>query len=440
VKENLLNISTTKVDQVERSDTKEFGKKTKHDVRAWVRIAQSLVHPDLARWIHVLLTSYDPLDTGRIFQYVEAYQHAIKPAMNEAVRNLASLTKKFADTLQIGRTHGQHALPITVGFWFATILSRLVYNWQEMDNNAGKLVGKISGAVGAYNAQVGLGIEKLCGDIPFEDRVLARIGLTPALTSTQILPPEPLAYFLHSVFMTSAVFAQLGRDGRNLMRSEIGEIREEFEAGQVGSSTMAHKRNPINFENMEGMFKKNMGEFLKVQLALISEHQRDLTDSCVARDFPTILVNLMNQLNTLNRKNEDGVSFLSRLSVDWKICWRNFRKGKNVILAEPIYIALQMAGYKGDAHELVNHVLVPRALEKEDSLDAVLHFLSLKEESDWPGLREAYENIPQEIKNLFMNPHEYIGKARGKALEASEWALAKAEEIMIRVPLGVVLL
>ncbi|OGI25196.1 MAG: hypothetical protein A3J76_03325 [Candidatus Moranbacteria bacterium RBG_13_45_13] len=192
-------------------------------------------------YIHVPLTSYDPLDTARILQFIKAYQHALKPTIAEIVTILKELVRELAWQIQIGRTHGQHALPITVGFWLATILSRLLYNWQKMEESCNGLVGKISGAVGAYNAQIGLGIQALCGDKTFERRILEKVGVKPALISTQILPPDPLAYFLFSCNMMSATFGQFGRDCRHLMRSEIAEIGEPFEKDQSGSSTMAQK-------------------------------------------------------------------------------------------------------------------------------------------------------------------------------------------------------
>jgi adenylosuccinate lyase len=97
----------------------------------------------------------------------------------------------FALQPQIGRTHGQHALPITAGFWSATILSRILTNIQSANSAAEKLAGKISGAVGVHDAQVGLGIAARCGDKTFEERVLEKLGLKAAPISTQILPPEP---------------------------------------------------------------------------------------------------------------------------------------------------------------------------------------------------------------------------------------------------------
>lgn len=411
LKEKLLAIPTSQVDKIEKEITH-------HDVRAWIRKAQEIMNNALAQWVHIPLTSYDPLDTGRIIQFHSAYQKALKPSLKEVVGLLADLVEKFAGQLQIGRTHGQHALPITVGFWLATILQRILYNWKQMEIYSEGLVGKISGAVGAYNAQVGLQLEQRCGSKTFEARVLEKLGLSPAKISTQILPPEPLAYFLFSCIMTSASFGQLGRDCRHLMRTEIAEVMESFEKDQVGSSTMAHKRNPINFENLEGMWLKTKNEFGKVLDTLISEHQRDLVGSCVVRDYPIILVNLQQQLNTLTRKNKQGTPFLSRISVDPKACQKNFNASSNlIILSEPLYIALQMAGYQGDAHELVNRTLVPEAKITGLPLIEVLKNL--------PDGEKIIEKIPGEVCRLLYQPENYTGKAEEKAKEivfsARQW-------------------
>ena len=404
MKEKLLAIPTSQVDKIEREITH-------HDVRAWVRKAQEIINNDLAQWVHIPLTSYDSLNTGRIIQFHSAYQEGLKPSIKKTVELLADMVEKFAGQLQIGRTHGQHALPITVGFWLATILQRILYNWQQMEFYSKGLTGKISGAVGAYNAQIGLQFEQQCGNTTFEDRVLKKLNLLSAKISTQILPPEPLAYFLFSCTMMSASFAQLGRDCRHLMRTEIAEVMESFEKDQVGSSTMAHKRNPINFENLEGMWLKTKNEFGKVIDTLISEHQRDLVGSCVARDYPIILVNLQQQLNTLTRENKHGIPFLSRIIIDPEACQRNFNMSSNLILSEPLYIALQMAGYQGDAHDLVNQRLVPEAKRTGLSLIVVLEQLTDKD------AHEALGKIPKEIQELLRHPENYTGKAEEKAKE-----------------------
>lgn len=407
VVEQVLSITTSAVDEVERTVTK-------HDVRAWIRIAQGILPESLRRWVHVPLTSYDALDTARALQFSRAHG-VIMPLIQQVVGLMATFVRRFASTLQIGRTHGQHALPITVGFWMATILGRIIPNANSMRSFARVLAGKISGAVGAKNALFGLGIEAKCGAISFEERVLDKLGLSPAGISTQILPPEPLAYYLFSASMLSATLGQLGRDCRNLMRTEIAEIREDFAPGQVGSSTMAHKRNPINFESLEGMWKRTKKEFFGVLDTFISEHQRDLVDSSPYRDFPIILVNLTVQLNTLLRKDKQGVPFFSRIAVDEVACERNFMRSKDLILAEPIYLALQMAGYPGDAHELVNRSAVPRVEHRSGSIVGALQSIAEDEED----LKAALTRIPREVLALFERPASYVGNAAEQALDVA---------------------
>lgn len=412
VRAKVYQITTSQVDVTERAITK-------HDVRAAVREMQEVLPAPLRRWVHVPYTSYDALDTGRSLQFVRAQKQAVAPALHQVIKQMGAFTREFANQIQIGRTHGQHALPITIGFWFATILSRVLGNDGELKKRAAQLVGKISGAVGAYNAQVHLGIDERCGQKSFETRVLEKLGLTAPPISTQILPPEPLAHYLFTVCLQTAAFAQLGRDCRHLMRTEIGEVAEGFSKGQAGSSTMPHKRNPINFEQLEAMYTKNVGEFVKVLLTMISEHQRDLTGSAVFRDFPILVVNLTQQLNTLLRVDEESkLSFLQRVKVDRNACWYNFQLQAHVILAEPLYIALQMAGYEGDAHELVNHTLMLKAQSSGQMLIDVAEELSAEDEQ----LAQALDGIPADVKKLLHNPQEYIGRSKDQALKIALWA------------------
>jgi len=410
--EQVLNIPTTEVFKVEREITH-------HDVRAWVRKAQEILHRLLGKWVHVPLTSYDALDTGRIMQFVQSYQQVLKPAIREVIRIYIELIERNMETLQVGRTHGQHALPITVEFWLATILNRILMNAKKMDEFANQLVGKISGAVGAFNAQKALGFATRSGKKTYEERVLEKVGLKPAEISTQILQPEALAYYLFSCTMLTAAFGQFGRDCRQLMRTEIGEIQEPFTAGQVDSSTMAQKRNPIRFEGLEGEWIRTKNEFGKVMDTLISEHQRDLVGSRPARDFPIIIVNLVNQLSLLLRKDEETQTFwLSRIVIDKERCQHNFEMSARVILAEPIYIALQMGGYQSDAHELVNRRAVPIALSEKISLIKVIERLA-EEDSE---IKEALDRIPSEITELLHHPDRYTGDATKKAFEVVETA------------------
>jgi len=405
-KQQLLDIKTSEVDVIEKEITH-------HDIRAWVRCAQKILDKGIAQWVHIPLTSYDAVDTARILQFREAYLTSIKPSLHKVVNIFSRLVKENSGKIQIGRTHGQHALPITVGFWLATILNRIVYNWEKADYFCKNLTGKISGAVGAHNAQLGLGFSSKKSQNDFEEKLLKKINLKPSPISTQILPPEPLAYFLFSCIGLSAALGQFGRDARHLMRSEIGEVTESFEKGQVGSSTMAHKRNPINFENLEGMWLRTKNEFGKVLDTFISEHQRDLVGSSISRDFPIILINLQQQLNTLLKEDKLGKTFLERLSINEEMCNFNFQKNANVILAEPLYIALQMAGYPDDAHELVNRKLVPEAQKRGCSLVDVLGDMAKNDKK----LSAVVAKIKPEILKLLENPENYTGDAREKTLE-----------------------
>lgn len=402
MRERVLAIQTTSVDEVER-------KVTKHDVRAWVRLAQEILPPVLRRWVHVPLTSYDALDTARALQFKRAHDQVIQPMLRGLLEQFGLRISENLSVLQIGRTHGQHALPITVGFWLATCAHRIATCAKELERAAASLRGKISGAVGAKNAQWGLKIERLSHD-PFDRQVLARIGLQPAVITTQILPPEPLANYLFQCVLLGQAIAQFADDCRHLMRTEIAEVGEEFEEGQVGSSTMAGKRNPVTFETLIATATKMLAEFLKVMLTLRSEHQRDLTGSAVARDFPTIVVDLVHQLATLLKSGgKSGKPFIARISIDVAACRANFERKQHIVLAEPMYIALQMAGYEGDAHELVNHTLVPISEREQIPLIEA----AKRAAADDPALQTALSAIPADVAELLHHPERYTGDTAG---------------------------
>lgn len=399
VRKRIKTITTTEVDKREREVTK-------HDVRALVQLIQETIPQPfkLRRWVHFGATSFDIRDTGSILAFRRAFLNVTLPAIDNLAKILADKIEEYAEVRQIGRTHGQHALPITVGFWLATILARLLNCRERLLITYNDLRGKFSGAVGAYNAQIGL----LGRNI--EERVLEKLGLQPAEISTQILPPEPLADFLHAHVLLSGCLAQLARDCRNLQRSEIEEIREKFEGEQVGSSTMPHKRNPISFENAEGMFIIVKNEYGKVLDTLISEHQRDLVGSSPAREFGGIVILVQYQLERIVRA-------ISKMEIDEEALKRNFNLNAHLVLAEPLYLALQMAGYKDDAHHLVNKTLVPKATP-EKPLIKVLEGLT---EGD-PSIAKVVNRIPEKVRSLLHNPEDYIGLAIEKAREIAKLA------------------
>ncbi len=404
-----LNITTTQVDAEERQNTK-------HDIGALRNEMKKVLPEPLHKWIHIPLTSYDVIDSGRPLMYKKAHMDVISPAVKKLLAQFCEKIKDFKDVPQIGRTHGQHGVPITAGFWLAQCAHRVFSCIKDADDAGKKLHGKISGPVGSYNAQYASGILAACGEKSFEIRVLKKLGLSPARISTQIAPPEALAHYLNCMVLLSGALAQFADDCRHLMRTEIGEVSESFEKGQVGSSTMGQKRNPINFENICGMFIKNQAEYFKVSATLTSEHQRDLRGSCVARDFPTIVINTWMQISTLLRKNETGASFFERITIDVKACARNLSGTGNLIMAEPFYIALQMAGYSGDAHELVNHTLVKMIKDTDHTLlDAACGI----EDTD-KNLKASLKRLPKETIELLRDPKKYTGLSSTKAMEIVE--------------------
>lgn len=409
-------ITTTLEDKVEREITK-------HDIRALLAIIRyslertpGLKAKGLAKWFHIPATSYDTIDSARILAYKRAFWEVSFPALLDLIAALKIKAAKFSDTLQIGRTHGQHAEPITVGFWLATILARIIDIADHLVDRERELMGKFSGPVGAYNCQVTLGFEAKARAMfgkTFEEMVLEELGLLVGPISTQILLPEPLARFLFEFTLLSGALGQLSRDCRNLQRSEIAETEELFEKNQDGSSAMPHKRNPITWEGVEGIYTIVRNEFHKVLDVIITDHQRDATNMCVMREFPGVVVLTQHQLETVNKA-------LPNLSVDELALERNFAINRNVIMSEAVYIALVMAGYDGDAHNLVNHTLVPRSKAKGKLL--IEELISLSAENPELGLDKVLKNMPSEVGSLFYRPDLFTGKAKEKTLKAVQMA------------------
>ena len=131
-------------------------------------------------------------------------------------------------------------------------------------------------------------------------------------------------------------------------------------------------------------------------------------------DFPTIVVNLVQQLNTLLRES-GGKAFISRIALDETALRRNFEMNGDAIMAEPIYISLQMAGHEGDAHELVNHVALPRSKEKKISLLGATIWALKQEAKKDPSVGKVWERIPKKVINVLNHPSLYLGDAAGQA-------------------------
>jgi adenylosuccinate lyase len=403
-RQRLLEITTTEVDRLERQVTK-------HDVRAFNELfAQRLPEhaSQLVPWVHFGATSFDKRDTATALMFKTAHREVVSPSAKRLIGQLAEFAENHLNTLQIGRTHGQHAIPITVGFWVATILYRLLSCAHGMDERASEICGKFSGAVGAYNAQALFGLTAPDDKESFEWQVLSRLGLHPASISTQIVPPETLARYLHEVVLFSGALAQFGEDCRQLMRTEIGEIAETTAAGQSGSSTMFHKQNPITFENICGLHRMVVNEYQHVIGNLVSEHQRDLTGSSISRQYPAVVVLMQQQL-------EAAIRVSSRLVVSKQALGRNFAMKSHVIMAEAAQLALKQAGFPGDIHEFVTNRLVNNATSA-NPLGALMSELLTRE---YP---EIIRKIPKSVLLGIAHPEEYLGYSAETAFSIISYA------------------
>ncbi len=239
------------VDGLDPAEVAAEEEKTRHNVRALVNVLQRRLPDGLAPLVHLGATSVDILDTARAMSIRDAVLEVLLPLLAEVELELCRLAVDEAETAQVGRTHGQHAVPLTFGFAMAEYASRLGKCVLRADELARGLVGKLAGAVGSYNA---LSMSYKDPE-EVERRYLARLGLAPSEHSTQLAEPEPMLRLLLELNCAFGVVANLADDLRNLQRTEIGEVRESFGEGQVGSSTMPQKRNPWNSEHVKSLWK-----------------------------------------------------------------------------------------------------------------------------------------------------------------------------------------
>ncbi len=371
----------------------------RHDIRALVNCIRAEVSDVAKPYVHMTATSFDIVDPANAARYKDAIEKVLVPSLTKLEGVLIATTLREVETVQVGRTHGQHAVPITFGFALAGYVSRLGNSIEKLSTLAKELPGKFSGAVGAYNAS------SLFFNDPesFEAEVLAELGLIAAEHSTQIVPPEALTRLFCEVTIVAGIFANLSDDMRNLQRTEIGEVGEEFEAAQVGSSTMPQKRNPINFENAKSCWKIVAPRILTVFMDQISEHQRDLTNSASARTYGEIVAYVVSIAKRLTRT-------MKKLTVDRVNLERNLAMQKGLVVAEPLYIILAALGHP-DAHEKVR-MLTLQAQHEVRPLEEVV-FGDVE-------IQGYLKRMTPYQRQIISNPSLYTGIAAKKAKVVAE--------------------
>ncbi|MDR0487300.1 MAG: adenylosuccinate lyase [Treponema sp.] len=379
--------------------------KTSHNIRALVNVLKRKVPPELAPLVHLGATSVDILDTGLSWRMAGVTRSVVLPLLRKLELLLCDFAEREAETPQVGRTHGQHAVPITLGFAIAEYVSRLGKSILEIEKRSKELKGKLSGAVGAYNAA-----SMIVKDPEELERIyLAELGLEPSEHSTQLVEPEYLLRLLLEFNTAFGIIANLADDLRSLQRSEIGEVREGFAADQVGSSTMPQKRNPWNSEHVKSLWKAFMPQVTTFFMDQISEHQRDLTNSASQRFIADYVAGFCLAVSRMTGVIEGLSADRQRLLAN--LCGGNIPGG---IMAEPAYILLAETGVP-DAHEVIRKITL--AAERENiSFAAALS----KEPETLTRVGGKLSELglvasAADALSFFENPQRYSGLAVQKA-------------------------
>ena len=255
----------------------EIEETTRHDVIAFTTaVAESMAaagHAEASRWLHYGLTSTDVVDTAQSLQIRQAAQLLI-----EGVVKLRAVLKRrafeFKDTVQIGRTHGVHAEPITFGLKLAIWYEEFGRDLKRLEAAAEDLrVAKISGAVGTF-AHI---------DPEVEEKIAARLGLKPAPVASQVVQRDRHAHFVATLATLTAGLEKIALEIRHLQRTEVREAEEFFAKGQKGSSAMPHKRNPIVCEQICGLARVVRANAQAAFENIALWHERDISHSSVER-------------------------------------------------------------------------------------------------------------------------------------------------------------
>ncbi len=317
-------------------------REVRHDVIAFTTAVAETMRAaggaEASRWLHFGLTSNDVVDTAQALQIKDA-SALIGSGLAELSAALEASAWKYKDTVQIGRTHGMHAEPITFGL-------KLALWWDEIERQGRRFaaaaeemrVGKISGAVGTF-AHIGPAAE---------EKICARLGLRAAPVSSQVLSRDLHAQYLATLAGIASSLDKIAVEIRHLQRSEVREAAEPFAAGQKGSSAMPHKRNPITCEQISGLARVVRGNaqagFENVPLW----HERDISHSSVERVIlpdSTILTDYLLAKTTW---------LISDLVVDPGRMLRNLNESQGLVFSGQLLLDLAAAGMlREEAYALV---------------------------------------------------------------------------------------
>jgi len=330
---SLSHVSLARVDELERS--------LRHDVMAITRALAEAAGP-AGRWVHFGATSADITDTAQAMELKES-AGILRDDLTQLARTLMDLARKHRSTPEVGRTHGQHGVPISFGYKVAVGAAEVVRHRDRLDQLLPRLaVGKMAGAVGT-----GAGFGSNASEL--ESRVMSRLGLTADEAPTQIVGRDRIAEFTNLLALISASAERLATEVRNLQRTEIAEVSEPFdEAHQVGSSTMAQKRNPMVSENVTSLARLVRALALPPLENMVQWHERDLANSANERIvIPHSIVLTDDMLTKLTE-------VFRGLHVDAERMSEELARSAGGSMTESLMLALTSKGLaRSEAHELL---------------------------------------------------------------------------------------
>ena len=311
---------------------------TKHDVIAFLTHLSEIVGADEARFVHQGMTSSDVLDTTLNVQLVRA-SDLLLGGLDRVLAALKARAFEHKDSVRIGRSHGIHAEPTTMGLTFARF-------YAEMERNRRRLLaardevrtGAISGAVGTY-ANI---------DPRVEEHVCAQLGLIPETISTQVIPRDRHAMFFATLGVIASSIENVAIEIRHMQRTEVLEAEEFFSAGQKGSSAMPHKRNPVLSENLTGLARLVRMAVIPALENVALWHERDISHSSVERAIgPDATVTLDFALHRLG-------GLIEKLVLYPQTMLDNMNKFRGLVMSQRVLLALTQAGVsREDSYRLV---------------------------------------------------------------------------------------
>ena len=376
---------------------KEIEMEIRHDVMALVRAISEAVDRDIARWVHFGATSNDIIDTATATQLRDAVK-ILELKLKKLLRLFAEKAVEYRDVVCLGRTHGQAALPVTYGFRFAVWASELARHYVRLQQMKERLlVGQMSGAVGTQASFGEDGIE-------IEREVMKLLGLKPAIISTQIIPRDIYCEYIEFLANLATTLEKIAMNIRILQRAEVGEVMEEFGKKQVGSSTMPHKRNPIDCENICGIARVIRGFVEPQHQSAILWEERDLTNSSAERIILVEATVLTDHILT------KMIKVVKKLKLDLENVRKNLEAQKGLNLSEAVMIAMTKKGVgRQEAHEILREASMSAYTNKTSLLEELLN-----------DERITKYFTKEELENL-LKPENYLGTAKKKIEMVVEW-------------------